>query len=253
MKLTVNNLSVSYNKKSILKGVSFAAEKGSITALIGRNGAGKSTIINCIIGEKRNFSGNILLNGKNISEFSISDLSGTVSCLPQDIPAPHVRVKELVAFGRTPYLPLNGRLSDTDKRAVEKAISSVKMEAFADSFVDTLSGGERKKAFFAMTLAQDTPLVILDEPTAHLDAAARFEFMGLIEKLRDETGKTFLIVMHELSEVLSLADKIVALKDGGVFFEGTSEEALNEKIPENCFGVKIIGSKEEGYALAPLK
>ncbi len=253
MKLIVNNLSATYNKKGVLKDVSFTAEKGSITALIGRNGVGKSSLINCIIGEKRDFSGNILLNGKNISKFSASDLSKEISCLPQDIPAPHVRVKELVAFGRTPYLPLSGRLSDEDSAAVNRAISSVNMEAFADAFVDTLSGGERKKVFFAMTLAQDTPLVILDEPTAHLDAAARFEFLELIEKLRDQTGKTFLIVMHELSEILRYADKIIALKDGRIFFDGTSDEALNEKIPEICFGVKIIGTKEEGYALIPIK
>ena len=252
MKLKVNGLSASYHKKKILDDISFSPEKGSITAIIGRNGAGKSTLINCINGTKRDYLGEISIENTPSKELSAKDLSRIIACLPQDIPAPHIRVKELVAFGRTPYLSLNGRLTAEDTKAVENAISLVKMEEFSNSFVDRLSGGERKKAFFAMILAQDTPLVILDEPTAHLDAASRFEFLEMIVALKDKTDKTFVVVMHELSEILRYADRIIALDNTKIVFDGTAEDCITKEIPQKYFGVKVVGTKEEGYALLPI-
>ena len=153
---------------------------------------------------------------------SNSQRAGRLACLPQVLPRPHVTVKELVAFGRTPYLPMTGTLSPEDLERVEWAISVTGLLPFERAFVDELSGGERKKAFFAMTLAQDTPVVVLDEPTAHLDAVSRFEFLNLLEQLCRETGKTFLAVMHELPEVLRYADHIVVLHDRQVAFSGMS-------------------------------
>lgn len=291
MRLYFEELSASYGKKSVLENVSFEVPSGSITALIGRNGAGKSTLISCLMGEKRDYRGRIMLDSgkgcpesglagrmqscpeqgscrtwseragqgqrkptmRDVRDMSLGERAETLACLPQILPQPHVTVRELVSFGRTPYTPLTGRLSAADREKIDWAIGAVGLDELTDAFVDRLSGGERKKAFFAMTLAQDTPVVVLDEPTAHLDVINRFEFMALLDDMRRETGKTFLVVMHELSEVLRWADRIVVLHGGGIAFAGTPEDCLAAGIPEECFGIRITGDRENGYAVRPLR
>lgn len=253
MKLTFDGLCAAYKKKNVLQNVSFAVREGSITALVGRNGAGKSTLIHCLMGQKQDYRGNILLDGQDVRRIPSRELSQMVACLPQNLPRPHVTLRELVSFGRAPYAPLTGKLSEEDNRIIDQAIQAVKLETFENAFVDTLSGGERKKAFFAMTLAQDTPVVVLDEPTAHLDTVSRFEFLGLLEAMRRQTGKTFLVVMHELPEVLRCADRIVAIHEGTLVFEGTGEQCLAAQIPQHYFGIQLRGDPENGYAVTPLK
>lgn len=252
MKLRFDHISASYRGRQILHDVSFTAESGSITALVGRNGAGKSTLVRCLTGEKQDFSGTILLDETDIQTLSLEARAHNVACLPQVLPRPHVTVRELVSFGRTPHIPFTGALSPKDRTQVDWAISSVGLQDFTESYVDELSGGERKKAFFAMTLAQDTPVVILDEPTAHLDVVSRFEFLELIKKLRTETGKTFLAVMHELPEVLRYAEQIVVLNDRKIVFTGGAESCLASGIPQSCFRILVTGNPTDGYAVRPL-
>jgi len=253
VKLEFSHISASYRKKHVLQDVSFSLEEGSITALIGRNGAGKSTLISCLTGEKTDYVGVILLNGQDVKSMDIQTRARLISCLPQNLPKPHVTVRELVTFGRTPYLPLTGKLSANDKTIVDRALEVTNMTAFADAFVDTLSGGERRRAFLAMTFAQDTPLIVLDEPTAHLDANSRFELMALIDNMRMTMGKTFLIVMHDLPEVLRCADQIAVLHDKQLTFFGNADECLTQQIPQNYFNVRIHGSKQDGYAVVPMQ
>ncbi|MBR6571992.1 MAG: ABC transporter ATP-binding protein [Clostridia bacterium] len=252
MKLTFDHISASYQKKTILDGISFTAESGQFTAVIGRNGAGKSTLLHCLTGEKRDYTGQIWLDEQDVRTLKPESLARKAACLPQNLPLPHVTVRELVVFGRTPHRSLLQRLSAQDEEHILRAIRAVGMEPFAEAFVDTLSGGERKKAFFAMTIAQDTPLVILDEPTVHLDAASRFEMLDLITKLCLSMQKTFLVVMHDLPEVLQFADRIIAIHDGRVAFDGTPDELLSQRIPQRLFGIRISGSREQGYAALPL-
>lgn len=252
MKLTFEALFAAYKKKTVLENISFCADSGTVTALIGRNGAGKSTLIRCLTGEKRDYSGTILLDGQDARAFSRAELAATVSCLPQELPQPHVTVWDLVRFGRTPYTPLTGKLTQQDLNAIDWAIRAVGLEIHRDTFVDTLSGGERKKAFFAMTLAQDTPVIALDEPTAHLDAASCFEFLDLIKSLGVETGKTVLLVMHNLPEVLRYADRIVALHGGSIVFDGIPARCLEDQIPQRYFGIHLHGDTARGYGAVPV-
>ena len=252
MKLSFDHVSAAYRNRQVLRDVSFTAESGAITILLGRNGAGKSTLVRCLTGEKQDYSGRICLDSDDVRAMTIGQRSCRLACLPQVLPRPHVTVKELVAFGRTPYLPLTGTLSSEDREWVEWAISATGLHPFEHAFLDELSGGERKKAFFAMTLAQNTPVVVLDEPTAHLDAVSRFEFLNLLEQLCRETGKTFLAVMHELPEVLRYADHIVVLHDHEVAFSGTAAACLSAGIPESCFHIHVTGSRADGYAARPL-
>lgn len=252
MNVRFENICVSYRKKAVLEDVSFSACQGSITALIGRNGAGKTTLLRCLTGEKGDYRGVITLDGKDVRDFDHRQRATAIACLPQELPKPRVTVRELVGFGRTPYTPLTGTFRPVDTAAVEKAMADTGIAHLADAMVDTLSGGERKKAFFAMVLAQDTPVVVLDEPTAHLDTVSRFEFLELVGRICHETGKTFLLVMHDLTDVLRFAEQIVTLHDHQVVFTGTPEACLEEKIPQTCFGVSISGSRETGFAATPL-
>ena len=252
MKLTFQDVSLSYAGKPLLQNISFCAKQGEITALIGRNGAGKSSLIRCLMGEYSGYSGQILLDDRLSGQLSPQERSLLVACLPQTLPHPHVTVEELVSFGRTPYTPLSGRLSPTDCAKIQWAIQSTGLEALRGQFVDTLSGGERKKAFFAMTLAQDTPLVVLDEPTAHLDTVSRFEFLALLERLSRETGKTFLVVLHDLPEVMRYAQHIVTLHQGQITFDGTPGDCLKQSIPQRYFGIRLTGDMENGFAVIPV-
>lgn len=253
MKLDFDSVSAGYKKKSILEQVSLSVPQGQITALIGRNGAGKSTLIRCLTGGKQDYLGAITIDGKNVRSFNSRGLAKQIACLPQELPRPRVTVKELVSFGRAPYIPITGRLSPRDEELVEKAILDGEISHLKNEFVDCLSGGERKKAFFAMVLAQNTPVVVLDEPTAHLDMVSRFAFLELVEKICRAQNKTFLVVMHDLPDVLRFADNVVVLHENRIVFTGAVEDVLRQKIPETCFGITLTGNRETGFAATPTK
>ena len=252
MKLCFDQVSVRYGAAEIITELSFFTPAGSITALVGRNGAGKSTLIRCLMGEKQDYSGSITADGADVRHVTNAQRARLLAYLPQTLPKPHVTVQELVSFGRTPYKPLSGHLSKDDLQQVEQAIAAVGLTKLRSRFVDELSGGERKKAFFAMTLAQDTPILVLDEPTAHLDTASRFDFLSLLSRLRHETGKTFLVVMHDLPDVLRCADHIVVLHDKTVAFDGTAEAFVSQQLARRCFGIDIEQT-ENGYAAVPIQ
>lgn len=251
MNVVFEGVSARLGGKPILQEVSFSAEAGALTALIGRNGAGKSTLLSCLSGQLRPSHGRILLGGQDLSRLSRRQRAQLCAVMPQALPKPSVPVQTLVGFGRTPYVGLDGRLKETDHQAVRRAIRAVGLEAFAERSVAELSGGERRKAFFAMALAQDTPVVALDEPTAHLDLATRFSLLDCINGLTRTSGKAFLVVLHELPEVLRCADRIVVLHQGQVVFDGTAAECLAEEIPQRYFQVVISGSAETGFAARP--
>ena len=250
--LCFDDVSAAYRGSPVLENVSFSAAAGEMTALLGRNGVGKTTLLRCLEGEKRDYTGRILLNGENVRALERGRLARHLACLPQNLPVPHVTVAELVAFGRAPYLPLLGKLRAEDREKADWALNSVGMTAYGDTFVDNLSGGQRKKTFLAMTLAQNTPVVVLDEPTAHLDTASRFEILELISSLCGKTGKTFLVVMHDLPEVFRYAHRAVVLQEGKVAFDGLPQNCLTSGIPERCFGITLTGTKETGFAVKPL-
>ena len=220
MNLIFQDLSLSRMGKQLLSQVDLHIP-GGITVILGRNGAGKTTLLRCLTGQIRDYSGSILLDGTDVRTLSPREKAKRLAYLPQELPLPRVTVEELAAFGRSPYLPLSGKLSDADARGVETALTLTGMGPFSHRLVDSLSGGERQKAFLAMVLAQETPLVVLDEPTAQLDAAARLELCKLLRTLCSETGRHFLVVMHELPEALQLADRLVVLQDGSPVFTGT--------------------------------
>lgn len=229
------DISLSIGRKKILDNISFSLPERGITVLVGRNGSGKSTLLSCVNG-RHAYEGEILWKEENLASVPPQERARRIALLPQTMPAPHITAFDMAAFGRTPHLGISGKLTEADREKVLAALRKVRAEELADRFVDTLSGGERQRVNLAMILAQDTPCILLDEPTAHLDPVYAAEFLELLLPLRQE--KSILLVLHDLSLAAHIADRIAVLDEGRLRFFGTREDCLQRNILETVFGVR---------------
>ena len=243
--LRIEHLAVSYGAEDVLRDVSFELEPGKFTAVIGQNGCGKSTLAACI-NQQLAYRGEIYFEGENLKEMPPRRRARKISMLPQMLVSPHITVEELVALGRSPYLGLLGRMSGSDREAVESAMESAGISGLRGKFTDELSGGERQKAYLAMILAQDCGLMVLDEPTTYMDITYEGWFLEKLDELRRKQGKTLLVIMHNLSQAVRFAENIVVLKGGKVFFSGDVESCLERGVIEDVFSVKKHMFNEEG-------
>lgn len=243
--LKFENISVKAGEKKILRDVSFALEEQSITAVIGRNGSGKTTLISCLTNEKK-YTGNITCEDKDIRLMNLREKSRLIAVLPQILPTPHITVKALVEMGRNPYLDIGGAFTQSDREYVEKALENVGIKDMENKYLTELSGGERQKAYIAMVLAQNTGVIILDEPTTYMDMTYSKEFMRLIENLKDKNKKTVLVVMHDINTALQKADNILLLEGGRALFYGTAEDCVKSDIVEKAFGLEKLIYTEDG-------
>jgi len=242
--LVFRNVSLRLDGKSILQDVSFALRPHKLTALVGRNGSGKSSLLACV-NQQIPYTGEIFEGEKNLALLPPRERAKAVAILPQTLPAPPVTVREMAAFGRNPYLDLTGRLTERDRRAVEAALAEAGVTDLADRRLDTLSGGERQRAALAMILAQNTPIALLDEPTAHLDHGHEAAFLQKLSTLKIQRKKTFLVVLHDLSLAVQYADDLLVLDHGRLVFSGTKEECLHQQTLETVFGLKRYTVEEE--------
>ncbi len=231
------NVSLKKGGKSILDSISFGVKKGKITALIGKNGSGKSSLLNLANGLGK-YSGEIRLCGKDIRKYSPRERAHLAAFLPQIMPDTALSVSSLISLGRTPYTGGMGILRDSDKEAVRRAMVLTNTEKLAERNISTLSGGEKRRVFLALLLAQETPLIILDEPTAYLDLSYSAELCTLLRELCTKHGKTVLVVMHELTAAIELCDDIALLDNGKQIFYGKREEILATHIIEDTFDLK---------------
>lgn len=212
--IQLKGLSIGYaekenKKKYIAHNLEASLHEGQLTCLLGANGAGKSTLLRTLSGFLPPLEGEILLQGKTLSEYSNAERARTVSVVLTERPElNHVCVSELAAMGRSPYTGFWGRLSKTDKMIVDEALEMVDMRAMATRMVDTLSDGERQKVMIAKALAQQTPVILLDEPTAFLDYPSKVETMLLLRRLAHETGKVIFLSTHDVELALQTADTL---------------------------------------------
>ena len=243
--LIFHNVSLRLGDHPILEDVSFSLRPHRLTALVGRNGSGKSSLLSCV-NQQFSYTGEILEGEKNLALLPPRERAKTVAILPQTIPAPHVTVSEMAAFGRNPYLDLTGRLTERDRQAVADALRDADAENLAGRYVDTLSGGERQRAALAMILAQNTPIALLDEPTAHLDQTYEASFLKQLNQIKAARKKTFLVVLHDLALVARYADDIIVLEGGRVAFTGTKEACLQRNVLEDTFRLKRFSICTQG-------
>ncbi|TAJ05310.1 Fe(3+) dicitrate ABC transporter ATP-binding protein FecE [Pectobacterium versatile] len=237
MELTTQNLTAGYGDKRILDGLSLSLPAGKITALLGPNGCGKSTLLKCFAKLLTPESGTIQLNGKPLSTFSARQLSRHLALLPQQHLTPEgITVRDMVAYGRSPWLSLWGRLSPDDRQRVQLAMEKTHIVDLADKRLTDLSGGQRQRAFLAMLLAQDTPVVLLDEPTTYLDINHQVELMKLLREL-NQAGKTVVTVLHDLNQASRYCDHLVMLAHGRVMAQGSPHEAMKPELLQRVFSI----------------
>ncbi|MEQ9969852.1 Fe(3+) dicitrate ABC transporter ATP-binding protein FecE [Pectobacterium carotovorum] len=237
MELTTQNLKAGYGDKRILDGLSLSLPAGKITALLGPNGCGKSTLLKCFAKLLTPESGTIQLNGKPLSAFSARQLSRHLALLPQQHLTPEgITVRDMVAYGRSPWLSLWGRLSPDDRQRVQLAMEKTHIVDLADKRLTDLSGGQRQRAFLAMLLAQDTPVVLLDEPTTYLDINHQVELMKLLREL-NQAGKTVVTVLHDLNQASRYCDHLVMLADGRMMAQGSPHEVMKPELLQRVFSI----------------
>lgn len=216
MILQTQNLSIGYSSKTTTKTVasevSIQLEQGKLIGLVGANGIGKSTLLRTITGIQKPLSGTVLLNEKAIDTFEPLDLAQQISVvLTEKLPPSNLTVYELIALGRQPYTNWLGKLTDDDKIQIEKAIALTEIYHLIHQKHYEISDGQLQKVLIARALAQDTPLIVLDEPTTHLDLLHKVSLFKLLKKLTDETQKCILFSTHDIDLAIQLSDEMIVM------------------------------------------
>ena len=237
--LQARAVSVAYRRgETVLSDVSASVPAGEFTAVIGPNGCGKSTLLRAFTRLLAPSSGQVLVNGEDISRIRPVELARRMSLLPQDSPIPDgIRVAELVRRGRYPHQTLFAQWSARDEEAVTAAMRATHVDELADRLVDTLSGGQRQRVWIALALAQDAPCLLLDEPTTFLDIAHQVETLRLLDDLRAQ-GRTIVAVLHELGNAARFATHLIVMKDGRVVATGRPADLLTEELIEEVFDLR---------------
>lgn len=236
--INTKNLNISYGNLDIVKDLNLDIPKGKITTIIGSNGCGKSTILKTIARIIQPKSGDIYVNNKNIKEQNPKDLAKTMAVLPQSPQAPSgLTVEELISYGRFPHQKGFGKLKNDDKDIITWALKSTGIEEFRDRPIQALSGGQRQRAWIAMALAQQTDILILDEPTTYLDLAHQLEILQLLEDLNRKQGTTIVMVIHELNNAARFADHMIGVKKGKVVCQGTAYEVMTKENLKELFNI----------------
>ena len=247
--LTIRNLRKTYEDATVVDDVSLELPHGKVISMIGPNGAGKSTVLGMISRLVAKSSGAVEFQGKDLEKWESRELAKHLAILTQ---ANNVQMKltvrELVAFGRFPHSGSN--LSQKDWEIVDRSISYMELEDFAERFIDEMSGGQRQRAFIAMVLAQDTEYVLLDEPTNNLDIYHATQMMKLVRRLCDELGKTVILVLHEINLAAFYSDYICAFKNGKIAAWGTVNEVMTPEQLKLIYGVDFQIHEIDGRPLA---
>ncbi|PZE22284.1 ABC transporter ATP-binding protein [Paenibacillus xerothermodurans] len=245
-------LDVAYEERIIVRNLNLGIPTGKITALVGANGSGKSTILKAMARLMKPSAGTVLLDGKSIHAQSTKEIAKQLAILPQNPTAPEgLTVSELISYGRFPYQSRFGSLTKLDREVIHWAMQVTGMREFEGRPVDQLSGGQRQRAWIAMALAQNTRFLFLDEPTTFLDMAHQLEVLQLLQKLNREEGRTIVMVVHDLNHATRYAHHMIAIKKGSVISEGRTEDVVTEDVLQEVFGIRadIIKDPRTGVPL----
>ncbi len=240
-RLTGEALTLGYGDFRVAEGLNVAIPDGKFTAIIGPNGCGKTTLLRTLSRLMKPLGGQVRLDGEAIQHFATKEVARRIGLLAQNASAPgDITVAELVARGRYPHQPLFTRWRDEDERAVQKAMAATGVTALADQSVDTLSGGQRQRAWIAMVLAQETSILLLDEPTTWLDISHQIDLLELLCTLNREQGYTLAAVLHDLNQACRYANHLIALRDGKIIAEGAPSEIVDAALIEAIYGLRCM-------------
>ena len=239
----------------VVDGASIAAEPGAVTALVGPNGSGKSTLLKGLANQLAPEDGSVLLDGRDVHSMDAKALARKLGLLSQESTSPDsITVEDLVHHGRYPHRGFFERTTEADARAVDRAIELAGCGHLRHREIGSLSGGQKQLAWIAMVLAQDTDVLLLDEPTTFLDLHHQMEVMEIIETLRDESEVTVVVVLHDIEQAARLADRMVALKDGEIRARGAPGDVVTEELLADVFRVDAdVVQTENGPRVTPLR
>lgn len=241
------NLAYAYGSNKVLKDISVQIHEGKITTLMGGNGCGKSTLFALMTRNLSQQKGRVLLGGKDIRAYSLSEFARLVSIVHQNNSASDdITVERLVSYGRTPYRRMFGGLTGEDRKYIEHAIRITHLEDYRNREVSKLSGGQRQRVWIAMALAQNTGILFLDEPTTYLDIRYQLDILRLVRSLNEEYGITIIMVLHDINQAIHFSHRCIGIKDGRIIMDGEPEKVVTEDIIEKLYSVHLdVRSVEE--------
>ena len=240
-RLRGENLSLGYGKKIIARDLSVSIPDGHFTAIIGPNGCGKSTLLRTLSRLMSPVEGSVFLDGEQIQRFASKEVARRIGLLAQNATTPgDITVQELVARGRYPHQPLFTRWRQEDDEAVKRAMQATGITDLAQQSVDTLSGGQRQRAWIAMVLAQETSIMLLDEPTTWLDISHQIDLLELLSELNRTQGYTLAAVLHDLNQACRYATHLIALRDGEIVAQGAPKEIVTPDLIARIYGMRCM-------------
>lgn len=251
VRLAGADLVVGYDEKTIIDGLDVEIPDGSFTVIIGPNACGKSTLLRALSRLLKPARGTLTLDGRDIAQMNGKEFARQIGLLPQASIAPEgITVVDLVSRGRFPYQKLFKQWTDADERAVRDALAATRLTELSTRTVDALSGGQRQRVWLAMALAQETEILLLDEPTTYLDLAHQLEVLELCRKFHRE-GRTLVAVLHDLNQAARYATHLIAMRGGAILAEGSPAEVVTAQRVEEIFGVRctVIPDPETGTPL----
>jgi iron complex transport system ATP-binding protein len=239
------NIVTVYDKKIIIDGIDITIPSNKISVIIGANACGKSTLLKTLARLIKPKSGEVIINGKKITSMPSKELAKVLGLLPQSPVVPEgITVSDLVSRGRFPYQTLLKGMDQTDFDAVEEALEIMGITELANRSVDELSGGQRQRVWIAMALAQQTDILLLDEPTTYLDITYQVEILDLLTDLNHKRGTTIVMVLHDINLSARYADYIFALRKGKLIDQGTPSEVITSELIDNVFGLDCTVIKD---------
>ena len=237
--LIAENLDLAYDQRQIVSDLDVSIPDGKFSIIVGPNACGKSTLLRALARLLPPAKGTVLLDGNNIEKMKTKKIAQRLGLLPQSSIAPDgITVAELVSRGRHPHQSFLRQWTDADEAAVLSALRATNTEELSSRLVDELSGGQRQRVWVAMVLAQETSLLLLDEPTTFLDVAYQIELLDLFSQLNHEYGHTLVAVLHDLNQACRYADEIIAMKDGSIIAQGPPETIITSELVHEVFGIE---------------
>lgn len=237
--LIAENLDLAYDQRQIVNDLDVSIPDGKFSIIVGPNACGKSTLLRALARLLPPAKGTVLLDGNNIAKMKTKKIAQRLGLLPQSSIAPEgITVAELVSRGRHPHQSFLRQWTDADETAVLSALRATNTEELSSRLVDELSGGQRQRVWVAMVLAQETSLLLLDEPTTFLDVAYQIELLDLFSQLNHEYGHTLVAVLHDLNQACRYADEIIAMKNGAIVAQGPPETIITSELVQEVFGIE---------------